>query len=208
MNERLGNSRQRSHCLRAGRHRRAPRTRAAARTLGQLGRARARNRREDPQPLGGGGRPPARADRHRRSPRWRKSSFVVGGGRGGSRCQGRPAGRAERAPRRAGGACLDDLLAVGGAPRRGLGPPGAVRGPARVQPGDAHEARGARVPEGSFGGDPQRARSRCARPSRRPPSRFPTCPGSSSTGCCSPTCSTRCACSKRPAWSRRTSTPA
>ncbi len=31
---------------------------------------------------------------------------------------------------------------------------------------------------------------------------------SSSTGCCSLTCSTRCACSKRPVWSPRTSIPA
>ena len=44
------------------------------------------------------------------------------------------------------------------------------------------------------------ARSRCARRSRRRPSRSPTCPASSSTACCSPTCSAPCGCWKRPAW--------
>ena len=41
-----------------------------------------------------------------------------------------------------------------------------------------------------------------ARRSARPRSRCRTSRASSSTGCCSPTCSTRCGCSSAPAWSR------
>ncbi len=56
--------------------------------------------------------------------------------------------------------------------------------------------------------DPRSARWRCARPSRRRRWWCPTCRGSSSTGCCSPTCSARCGCLKRPGCPPRTSTPA
>jgi 3-hydroxybutyryl-CoA dehydrogenase len=60
--------------------------------------------------------------------------------------------------------------------------------------------------EGATGSAP--GRTRCATRSARPRSRCPTCPASSSTGCCSPTCSPRCACRRRPGCPQRPSTRA
>ena len=62
-------------------------------------------------------------------------------------------------------------------------------------------------PEGADA-PPARRRWPGARRSARPRSRSPTWPGSSSTGCSSPTSSTPCASWSRPAWRRARSTPA
>ena len=87
-------------------------------------------------------------------------------------------------------------LSVGRA-GRGERAPGALRRPARVQPGAEDAAGRAGLPRGGERRTRARARWRCARRSARRRSRCPTCRASSSTGCCSPTCSARCACSRR-----------
>ena len=145
------------------------------------------------------GRPRARADRHR-AEALADASFVVEAVVEDHDAKAELLGELDAhaststrsSPRTTSSLSIERLAAGERAPR-------ALRRSARVQPGHEDEARRAGLPRERQRGHARRARWRCARrfeQDRR--SRCPTCPASSSTGCCSPTCSAPCACSRRP----------
>ena len=84
----------------------------------------------------------------------------------------------------------------------------ALRRPARVQPGHRDEARRAGLPDDGERRDAQRARSPLCEAFEKTPVEVPDIPGFVVNRLLFPSCSAPCACSKRPAWTPRTSTRA
>ena len=140
-----------------------------------------------------------RPQRPRRLRRRRRGDRRGGRGQGGAARDDRR-GLPERRPGD------HHLLARDRRDRRGRRHRQALR-PPRLQPGAADEAGRGLLPRRRRPA-PASGRWPGARRSARPRSRFPTRPASSSTGCSSPTSSTRCGWSSAPAWRRARSTPA
>ncbi len=200
-------SRQRSDRVRPGGDGGPPRAGAAAGALGDVGRPRAYERGHYAGASGGGSRPGARAGGDR--PAGARGGDVRGGGGGrGPRREGGVAERTGRDPRPGCDLGEHDVVAVDRAPGAGERAPGALRGAARVQPGDEDEAGRAGLPDGGERGH-SRTRAGSVRGLREDPGGGP---GRArlrrQPAACFRICSARFACSKRRAWTRRTSTRA